>query len=767
MSIKDTLTNNSMDSFSFGGKTYTRRVDNNKVVYDISAGTDGSAFSTGWVSEDASGTPVENGANLTFVHNLGTTDIVTSAFVNSTASDTDAQQIPVHEVGTYNHGYAIVDMDANSVTVNLADDGYFDVNSSGGGTYTSLATKFFKLVIVAKMGSGGGGGTPAGSDRQLQFNDNGAFGSDANLRFDGSTAFLPRLAVGEGGVAGDEGGEIFLKHAVTNSTLAGDGVGIDIFQNKLRIYEYGPPYKGAYIDLTECAEHSAGLTNLLAGGSGGSGGAVYDSGWIAATSNSNTTFNHNLGGSDIQVQVYHATSSSGDNASIAGDILDSSANQYGARVHSITDSSLIVRTGTNVSTAQWGSNAGVTWAGNYIRVIATKGGGSTSGGGGGYIDKLSIATNNAPATFPDFDENTQVILAQVRESGSSASVLEELPVGTNSLTMGVSYSGISGNAVLSLTSGGVVSAYDTASGNTVFALHLYRFARSSASSGSSGGGASVTTDENAPTNPSDGDLWYDETNGALYVYTDSINGWIQTNGGGGGGGALTVESVLRRDTTGDSSVQVSTWSIFGRSNKFWYRSPSFTNDGSGLRQVYFRQKPTSNQSTAWFGEFWIVINGQPHQKLVQANDSYVKNETAFTTFWVNPGDEYYIEVQDTLIEGDDELFWEETNFSSGGGSGPRAYVAFNGTAGNMTDELTSANSYNIASITDNAAGDYTINYINPVSKPIITTGYEVRASSPFHALYWGIIDQTDSYARIGFGSNNVYYDHPYVSFIAH
>ena len=138
-----------------------------------------------------------------------------------------------------------------------------------------------------------------------------------------------------------------------------------------------------------------------------------------------------------------------------------------------------------------------------------------------------------------------------------------------------------------------------------------------------------------------------------------------------------------------------------------------------------------------------------------------------TTFWVNPGDEYYIEAQADLLHGDDFVFWEETSFSSGGGSGPRAYVAFDGTAADMTTELSGANSLNVSSITDNGAGNYTINYINPVSQPIISLGYEVRASSPFHALYWGIIDQTDSYARIGFGSNNVYYDHPYVSFIAH
>lgn len=48
-------------------------------------------------------------------------------------------------------------------------------------------------------------------------------------------------------------------------------------------------------------------------------------------------------------------------------------------------------------------------------------------------------------------------------------------------------------------------------------------------------GAKVTTSETAPTDAGDGDLWYDETTGGLYVFTDAINGWIQTNGGGAGG----------------------------------------------------------------------------------------------------------------------------------------------------------------------------------------------------------------------------------------
>lgn len=51
-----------------------------------------------------------------------------------------------------------------------------------------------------------------------------------------------------------------------------------------------------------------------------------------------------------------------------------------------------------------------------------------------------------------------------------------------------------------------------------------------------GGGATVDTGTTPPSNPGNGDLWFDEGNAELYIYNTSINGWIQTNGGGGGDG---------------------------------------------------------------------------------------------------------------------------------------------------------------------------------------------------------------------------------------
>ena len=151
---------------------------------------------------------------------------------------------------------------------------------------------------------------------------------------------------------------------------------------------------------------------------GGSEGGTYDSGWLAATANADTSFTHGLGTNAIHTQIFHSASSDGSNASVAGDILDSSGNTYGARVHSITSSQLVVETGYSATTAQWGN--GTEWGGGYIRVIASSilGGssGSSGGSGGGvsnvfaqgFIDlngnvtkSINIASATHTSTFSD------------------------------------------------------------------------------------------------------------------------------------------------------------------------------------------------------------------------------------------------------------------------------------------------------------------------------------------------------------------------------
>ena len=68
--------------------------------------------------------------------------------------------------------------------------------------------------------------------------------------------------------------------------------------------------------------------------------------------------------------------------------------------------------------------------------------------------------------------------------------------------------------------------------------------------GSSGsGGASVTTDDNPPTNPSDGDLWWDSEEGVLNVYYEDANSsqWVNASGRG----KIDLSSIKYPFETGD------------------------------------------------------------------------------------------------------------------------------------------------------------------------------------------------------------------------
>lgn len=94
---------------------------------------------------------------------------------------------------------------------------------------------------------------------------------------------------------GNEGGEIFLNApAPANTSIAGTGVTIDIFQNRLRFFEQGGNNRGAYIDITAAANGVG--SNLLTGGGGGTvtsvgsgdgltGGPITGSGTLSVLAN--------------------------------------------------------------------------------------------------------------------------------------------------------------------------------------------------------------------------------------------------------------------------------------------------------------------------------------------------------------------------------------------------------------------------------------------------------------------------------------------------
>jgi hypothetical protein len=87
--------------------------------------------------------------------------------------------------------------------------------------------------------------TVPGSDNQLLTSDgSGGITSESTLTYDGSTLRLLYQS-------GDEGGEMLISKPVTNTSISGTGVSIDVYQNKYRIFEQGGSARGGYIDITD------------------------------------------------------------------------------------------------------------------------------------------------------------------------------------------------------------------------------------------------------------------------------------------------------------------------------------------------------------------------------------------------------------------------------------------------------------------------------------------------------------------------------------
>ena len=115
----------------------------------------GGKYTADWATSHG-GVDVDNAATLTITHNLGTTDVIVQVFVNSSASDTDAQLVKdLHAAaGSLDFGCTTTSLASNTVTVQLASDGYLDANSSGELTSGTFNLKFIKVVVLS-AGTGG------------------------------------------------------------------------------------------------------------------------------------------------------------------------------------------------------------------------------------------------------------------------------------------------------------------------------------------------------------------------------------------------------------------------------------------------------------------------------------------------------------------------------------------------------------------------------------------------------------------------------------
>jgi Major tropism determinant N-terminal domain len=154
--------------------------------------------------------------------------------------DTDASQAD-----------AIIGTNAGSFFIlgDTASDGTFDttpfsINLTSGAT-----------TLLGDLAVNGGDITTTATGTATLFNTNattlniGGAATTMAIGASGSTVSFPgKISVTAS--SGDEGGEIFLSKAVTNTTIT-TGVTIDIYQNRLRFFEQGGSARGYYLDITD------------------------------------------------------------------------------------------------------------------------------------------------------------------------------------------------------------------------------------------------------------------------------------------------------------------------------------------------------------------------------------------------------------------------------------------------------------------------------------------------------------------------------------
>jgi hypothetical protein len=273
----------------------------------------------------------------------------------------------------------------------------FKANSSGTVTYTWPAGDGTNGQVLYTNGSAALGwttpsGSAAGSSTHLQFNQGGAFGATSSLTYVPSTQLLstPNLALTNS--QANEGGEITFSIPSSGTALT-TTITMDIYQNRLRIFESGGANRGAYIDFTSCS-NSVG-TNLLVGS--GASGLTSLNGLTASTQ----TFAVGTSGSDFNISSTTSTHTFNipyAGAASTGLITTNAQTIAGTKTFSSTISGSITgnagsaTTATSAGTAGTANNAGFAGAATTATSAGTAGTATNAGSAGTSVTAGSATT---------------------------------------------------------------------------------------------------------------------------------------------------------------------------------------------------------------------------------------------------------------------------------------------------------------------------------------------------------------------------------------
>ena len=125
----------------------------------------------------------------------------------------------------------------------------------------------------------------------------------------------------------------------------------------------------------------------------------------------------------------------------------------------------------------------------------------------------------------------------------------------------------------------------------------------------SGGGASVSVSDSAPSSPSAGDLWWDSSQAMMFIYyaDGSSNQWVKANPSGSGGADIAVqETAPSNPSSGDlwfdpSALKTYVYYNDGNSNQWVQSNPTGGGGSGGGSSVTVSDTAPSSPSA---GDLW-------------------------------------------------------------------------------------------------------------------------------------------------------------------
>jgi len=202
-------------------------------------------------------TTTRTGSVWSINHNLNTTTPLVTVYSGSSVmlpeaiTSVDANNTQITFSGSV-QGTAVLSTGIGSATADLATTASFAITASFAVTASHAISASYALTASSAVSSS--------RTISSSFATTSSFVNPLNQNLIVTGSITSTSTLVSSNSSGDFGGSILLSKAQTNNNISGSALTIDTFQNRVRIYENGSPFRGGFFDITTLGANAT--TNL-------------------------------------------------------------------------------------------------------------------------------------------------------------------------------------------------------------------------------------------------------------------------------------------------------------------------------------------------------------------------------------------------------------------------------------------------------------------------------------------------------------------------